>query len=142
MLKKLTFTEYALFTEAWLLLAIARLLLIFLPFKKLAPLLGKTVTANTNTAHSSVNTLFLQQTSTAIARGCRYAFWRTKCFEQALAAKLILKRRGIVSLLLFGVYKNPDTLQLTAHAWILCNGMIITGGKNLEMYTVVSRFEN
>jgi len=141
MLKKITYTEYQLFAEAWMCLAVARLLLIFLPFKKLAPLLGKTVTSETSTVIPSDNTIALQQISIAISRGCRYAFWRTKCFEQALAAKLMLKKRGISSLLYFGVYKNDDSLKLNAHAWVICKGMIITGSKNLELYKVVSRFE-
>jgi len=141
MLKEITLKEYQLFAEAWICLAVARLLLIFLPFKKLAPLLGKTVTPDSTNDYTSVKPAFLQQISIAISRGCHYAFWRTKCFEQALAAKMMLKRRGIISLLLFGVYKNPDTLKLNAHAWVICNGMIITGGKNLEIFTVVSRFE-
>jgi len=41
MTSTVNFYEYAFFLEAWSLLAFARILLLFIPFKKIVPLLGK-----------------------------------------------------------------------------------------------------
>ena len=40
-MKQRTFSDYLLFTEAWLILAFARLMLLFIPFRSIAPVLGK-----------------------------------------------------------------------------------------------------
>lgn len=128
-----------LFAEAWLLLAIARCMLVFLPFKKIVPVLGKL--EGKGVADQKDNSNFLFQIKLAIARACRYSPWRTKCFEQALAAKMMLKRRSFISTIFFGVYKDADN-KLNAHAWLQTGEQIITGGGNLERYTVLSSFKS
>jgi hypothetical protein len=130
--------DYFLFAEAWLLLAVARLMLVFLPFRKIMPLLGK---PGSNTTFEPQNdNLTLSAIKLAIMRGCGYSPWRTKCFEQALAAKMMLKRRGFISTVSFGVYKDNDSNKLNAHAWLQCGQQVLTGGNNLERYTVLSSF--
>ncbi len=116
MKKKITLNDYGLFVEAWLFLAIARLLLLFVAFKRIAPLLGKTVYENKKTAQSFSQTELFHSMCIAIARGSYYSFWRTKCFEQALAVKMMLRRRGLISIIYFGVYKNLDNNKINAHA--------------------------
>ncbi len=156
MKRKIRFREYIFFAEAWLCLAVARFLLIFIPFKRILPLLGKTV-ADTMAADETVMdkrpaailadektakkpAVLFPEISLAISRACRYAFWRTQCFEQALAAKMMLKISNHSGIIYFGVYKSPGTDRLHAHAWVESNGILITGGKNLDKYTVISRF--
>ena len=104
MKKNISFYEYLFFAEAWLLLALARLILLLIPFKKILPLLGKQI--SNNEVGIIENTNSLQHISIAIARASRYSFWRTKCFEQALAAKLMLRIRKRISTIYFGVKKN------------------------------------
>lgn len=141
MKNKIQFQEFILFLEAWIFLALSRLLLLLIPFKKLAPLLGKAVFESNTKEASVIQLITLNQISIAIARGCHYSFWRTKCFEQGLSAKMMLRRRGLTGIIYFGVNKNKDTKNMNAHAWVLSNGIIVTGGKNLEQYTVISSFE-
>ena len=78
----------------------------------------------------------------SILRACHRSPWRTKCFEQALSARMMLRRRGKKSVIYFGLNKSlPDQREkMTAHAWLKCSGVIVTGGKNNEMFTVVGRF--
>jgi len=130
--------DYFLFAEAWLLLAVARLMLVFLPFKKIMPLLGKRDSNTTSEPQNHNSTL--SAIKLAIMRACGYSPWRTKCFEQALAAKMMLKRRGFISTVFFGVYKDNDSSKLNAHAWLQCGEQVLTGGNNLERYTVLSSF--
>jgi len=59
------------------------------------------------------------------------------CFPQALAATLMLRRRGIRSTLYLGVDPHRD---LDAHAWVRVGGLIVTGGPDEARFVVVSTF--
>jgi len=144
MKKVIRLKEYSQFVEAWIFLAVSRIVLLFVPFKKIVPILGKQVSlqeTEQNIIQSDLQWVQLHQLAIAIARGCHYSFWRTLCFEQAIAAKLMLRRRGFKSIIYFGIYKNPVTQNIEAHAWVNVNGFIITGGRNLNLYSVVSSFK-
>src|SRR5471030_2994559 len=97
-----SFRDLMLFLEAWLLLALARLILIFMPFKKIVPLLGKTEQQNPATDLKKDCNSSVRKISVAVLRASRYSPWRTKCFEQALAAKIMIKRRRLTSTIFFG----------------------------------------
>jgi hypothetical protein len=136
--KNRSLKAYLLFVETWFLLAIARLLLFFLPFKKIVPVLGSV--NSDNAPLNTINNEIFALLCLSIKRACRYSPWRTKCFEQAIAAKMALRRRQIICTIFFGVYQNIDDNKLKAHAWLESNGVVITGGGNLEQYTIVGSF--
>ena len=56
------------------------------------------------------------------------------CLTQALAAKLVLSRRGYASRLRIGVARGPGH-QLRAHAWLEANGLVVVGGSRIEEFT-------
>ena len=135
--------EYFLFAEAWLCLAGARCMVIILPFKKIASFMGIHV-ENSNSPYQepSGNGVY-KPIGDAILRASRRSSWRTKCLEQALAGKFMLKVRGLRSTIFFGVAKSQcDSKSLIAHAWLVCNGQVVTGGRGLDTFTVVGKFEN
>src|ERR1700710_2095079 len=85
---------YLLFAEAWIFLAMARFMLLFFQFKKIIPVLGA---ANTpNRVQPAFDNRIFPLISLSVKRACKYSPWRTKCFEQAIAAKLMLKRRHAI----------------------------------------------
>lgn len=127
-----------LFIQAWICLAIARVMLIFVPFRKIAPLLGKSVT-NGHTI-STKTSLRPQRIRSAIRRAAAWSPWRTKCFEQALAGKLMLSCRNMSGIVFFGINKVGDDLQ--AHAWLESEGVVITGGKEADQFIVIARFKS
>jgi hypothetical protein len=143
--KKHSIKEYRLFIEAWFFLAVARILIFWIPFRKLLPLIGQQVSqgeaklAGLDTPASSV---LLEEIRTAIMRACRRSPWRTLCFEQALTARLMLRNRRLKSIIYFGVCKEPSlpTEKLLAHAWLICSGTTVTGGKNNQLFTIVGCF--
>ena len=50
------------------------------------------------------------------------------CLSDALAADVMLCRRGYPSMLRFGVKKRNDgVVPLEAHAWVECDGSIVAG---------------
>ncbi|WP_337042137.1 lasso peptide biosynthesis B2 protein [Emticicia sp. 17c] len=136
-IKKIALKDFFLFTEAWGLLAISRLILVFIPFSKVLPLLGKQVSPDTTPDRHNKHFVHI---GTAIARACRYSFWRTQCFEQALCAKFMLKLRKRKSTIYFGVKKDESAKELLAHAWLVCNNEIVTGGKQAEYFKILSVF--
>ncbi len=54
--------------------------------------------------------------ATWVSKWAHYVPWRAKCFEQAIASKIMLRRRGYASLLHLGVKREND--HLIAHAWL------------------------
>jgi len=124
--------------EAWIWLAIARMMLLVIPFRKLMPLLGKKATPMYAPVYSSDNRL--RRIGNAIIKAGHWSPWRTRCFEQALAAKLMLKCRGMVSTVFFGVSKGDG--RMNAHAWLESSGVTVTGDKHLEQYSVIACFKS
>lgn len=58
--------------------------------------------------------------------------WHPTCLEQALAARAMLRRRGIRSALRFGVMR--DAGELKAHAWLVSRGAIVIGAAEAGKY--------
>lgn len=64
----------------------------------------------------------------AIDRSSRHLRLPTTCLVQALAADAMLRRRGHHSRLHLGVLgQRPVGRRLEAHAWVECDGAIVTG---------------
>ncbi len=125
--------DYYLFAEAWCAIAFARFLLVFVPFRRLVRLLKAQSQQQENGTPEK-----LLQISAAIQRGARRSPWRAKCFEQALAAKMMLMRRHFQVTIHFGVTKTEG--ELKAHAWADSYGTRITGGKNTDAFTLLASF--
>ncbi|SHN28898.1 lasso peptide biosynthesis B2 protein [Chitinophaga sp. CF418] len=132
------FSALLLFIEAWICIAIARCMLIFMPFRKIAPLLGKSVTDGST---ADVRTTPRpERIRAAIRRAAACSPWRARCFEQALAGKIMLTYRKMSGIVFFGINKVGDDLQ--AHAWLESEGVIITGAKEADQFIVIARFKS
>lgn len=143
--RKPTILEFRLFIEAWCFLALSRILIFWLPFRKLLPLLGCQISreqAEIADSNPVASCELLELIRISILRASRRSPWRTMCFEQALSARIILRLRGIKSVIYFGVcldiLDQPE--KRTAHAWLKCSGVVVTGGKNNSNFTIVGRF--
>lgn len=53
--------------------------------------------------------------------------WRSSCLVRALAARALLRRRGIACVLHFGVGRDDDGFK--AHAWLEAGGGHVCGGR-------------
>jgi len=79
------------------------------------------------------------QVAKAIRRSVRVIPWRVTCFAKAIAAKYLLKQLGIASTLYLGVAKvGPKSI--TAHAWLRCGSVIVTGKEEAVRFTPVAFF--
>ena len=74
------------------------------------------------------NELDIQIIRRAILIAARYTPWRSACYEQAIAAIILLKDEGINASLFIGTKKEAGNLSF--HAWTTVNDYFITGGDN------------
>ncbi|MEM7134232.1 MAG: lasso peptide biosynthesis B2 protein [Chloroflexota bacterium] len=133
LLRKQTLADWLLLFEALPILMISRLLVLLLPFRYTASLLGE---VSREGAESTLKEPEQIERIGVILRWLsRYLPWRSMCFEQALAGMLMLKRRGLDGTIYFGVQKGPE--QMKAHAWLRCGNQIITGAAGRERFTVL-----
>lgn len=87
------------------------------------------------------NEVIVLRVERTIKRVIRYSFWPTTCYTQAIAARLLLRRRNIKSDIFLGLIKNEEK-ELSAHAWTKVNGRIITGNlPRLSEYKKLYTFE-
>ncbi len=132
--------ERYLLLEAFIFLCLARLALLFFPFRWLARTLGRHMHESERAMGTeTLNTA--RMVGSAIRSAANYTPWESVCLPQAVAAMWMIKRRNIPGTLYMGVRKEGSgTGRLTAHAWVRCGNAVITGAKGHLHYTVVSAF--
>lgn len=131
------------FVPTWLLLGVARLTVLLLPFARLAPYLGMSV-VNENTHgyipnYSVVLTASemcrAKQISRLVVNTARYCPWKANCFAQAIVARIWLGWYGLPYRLYFGLRRDDSSLK--AHAWVYCSSIFVSGGNGFIHHTVV-----
>ncbi|MBU0493234.1 MAG: lasso peptide biosynthesis B2 protein [Chloroflexi bacterium] len=133
-----TWIERGLLLEALFWLVAARLVVLLIPFRYIAPLLGSHM-AMSPTALLPEQAARSRQVGWAVRAVARRTPWDSNCLAQAIAGKMMLRRRGIASTLYLGVAKDEDK-DLAAHAWLRSGDQILTGGSAQERFTVLSTF--
>lgn len=142
-LAELSWRDRALLAEAGLCLAGARLAVVALPFKTLAPRLGTQGAESTRAQNAEpTDSARLRSIGWAIAAVASRTPWRSMCLEQAVAAKAMLRRRRIPSTLYLGLARPQvgDERPLIAHAWVRCGDLNVTGGNRVDHYAVITSF--
>jgi hypothetical protein len=136
---RLSGSDRWLFLEAALWLGTAQLAIRLVPFRRIAPFLGKHMAESpqsTGPAHRD----FAEQVSWAVHTASRHMPWEGRCLVQAIAAKGMLKLRGFQSTIYLGLAKEGDVENLKAHAWLRTGDMIVVGTRGNDRFTVVSTF--
>lgn len=135
---RLSWSDWGLLLEATLWLGLARAALVTLPFRWLARRFGQLM-AESSPDGDPTSRPQLARVSWAVREMSRYTPWQSACLAQAIAAKGMLRRRGIASTLYLGLAKDGQT-ALVAHAWLRSGSMVLTGGQGRSRYTVVATF--
>ena len=120
---------------AWLL--VARLSLIFISFPRLARRLGTLVAPadaralRAESDHKQDQARVAEEVGWAVTRAARHVPFNAVCLPQAMAARIMLKRRGVDSVLHFGARIGQDRIGqdklIDAHAWLDAAGVEVTG---------------
>jgi hypothetical protein len=132
----------ALVSEAVLCLLAARSALAFIPFPRLARRLGRFVApaeARHAAAATPLDTANAVEIGWAVTRAARYVPFQAVCLPQALAARLMLARRGIASTMHFGAARG-EAGPLDAHAWLDAAGVEVTGYPVAGKFTEIGCF--
>jgi Transglutaminase-like superfamily len=136
---RLSWLDWWTFGEAVVWLALARVAILVMRFPELSRRLGRHMVESTQEDDDRRRPV-VRRVRWAIGAVSRRAPWRCKCLEQAVAAKLMLRRRGMASTLYLGVARDPGSTSVQAHAWLRCGSYYVTGGEDRERYAVVSTF--
>jgi hypothetical protein len=120
---------------AWLL--VARLSLIFVSFPRLARRFGTVVAPadpralRAKSANEPDQARVAEEVGWAVTRAARHVPFNAVCLPQAMAARIMLKRRGVDSVLHFGARIGRDKMgqdkPIDAHAWLDAAGVEVTG---------------
>ena len=78
----------------------------------------------------------LREVRHAVLVVARYSPVSMVCFPQCLAASEMLRRRGIGSLLHYGVARDGD--RLVTHTWLEAGGEIVIGGEVAAAYSTLA----
>ena len=133
-------SELALGAEAFVLLAIFRACLAFVPVRRIV----RTVTHGTASPPQPAP---IDPSALPIALRVRWAVEavsrnapaRFVCFPQSLAGYVMLRRRRVPSTIVYGVARSPEG-KLIAHTWLTLGDRIVLGGAGSDAYTPVERW--
>ena len=117
----------------WLL--IARIMLVAVSFERLSARLS----ATSHSTQIEQDPVLLQRIGFAVSAAANNVPWRSDCFPQTIAARMLLKHHGYSSTIHLGVEKVGKD-ELAGHAWLTCGETVVTGGEDLHRYTELHSF--
>jgi len=140
-LKSRTGNERGLLMEAFVFLCLIRIAVLLVPFQRIAGFLGL-IAQETPAMQSSAEQKTAATSIGWAVRAAAYRIpWAGQCLSQALAAMMMLKRRGISCVLYLGVAKDLNGQEsLAAHAWLTCGDVFVTGEGGHEKFSVLAKF--
>ena len=128
-----TLSDWLLLAEALAVLALASLAIALLPFRRVAA--AASVRGRRETRRDA---LMVRRVRGAIRGWSSRVPWKTVCFQRGLAMHWMLRRRGIRSVLLYGVRHEKDGLG--AHVWVDVDGETAIGGEEAPDFACLARF--
>ncbi|HSE03286.1 MAG TPA: lasso peptide biosynthesis B2 protein [Methylomirabilota bacterium] len=135
-LLRLPAAEQRLLMTAALLQAAIRLGLAVLPYRRLRALVDRAALMRPRRRLAPTSPECIASTVTRASRAVPGA----TCLTQALAASVLLARRGHPGRVRVGVTRSDDGVLL-AHAWVESEGRVVLGGAELARYTPLALVE-
>ncbi len=125
---------------AWLLLGVARVLVVAVPFTRFSASLGVPIASPWIPLPTPAQQHRARLIGLAVTTAARHTPWTSNCLPQALVAHWLLAAFGIPSAVFLGVQRIPQTRGLQAHAWVSTGRIHVTGGDGFRAHTVVATF--
>jgi hypothetical protein len=123
--------------EAFAALLIARCALVLLPVRWIFRWLESPVRAAPASASvDATGSDSIERVRWAVLTVARYGPLSFVCFPQALAAHDMLRRRGIASILHYGVRRSADR-HLRAHTWLEVDHRMLLGGEGALLFAPI-----
>lgn len=128
-----------LISEAYLYLIFAFVLIRFVSFKNFKRIFIKEENSQLVRSRQEIAVLH-KNVYSAVKIAAKHTHWESRCYEQAIAVKLIFNRLCISNILHLGVRKKEDKYDF--HAWITSENQVIVGGGHLKKYTRLTSFSS
>jgi hypothetical protein len=129
--------DQLLLLEAILWMAVAGLAIAVLPFRCLGLLAARPTRKPKPMPQARV--IIVKRVRWALITAARRVPWRALCFQQGLAAQLMLRRRGISSVLYYGAAQDERN-DLFAHVWVRDGDIQVIGGEIAHRFAVLTTF--
>jgi len=123
--------------EASALLMAARAALYVVPFRWVARVVSRPPAARK--IDEAASRELVGHVRRAVIVGARHGVGRAVCFPQAIAAQLMLARRGVASTLHFGVAKSAAG-EIEAHVWVRAGAAPVVGCEIAERFAPMVSF--
>jgi hypothetical protein len=127
--------EKGLTVEACVYLLVVRLAFALLPLPRALRLFG---IAQSVTGHGRIAAVEAERIGRAIGRAARHVPFRAVCLQQAFAALLMLRRRGLAAKVHLGLVREDS--ELKAHAWSHCGDIPVTGIADARGFSPIAVF--
>lgn len=137
----ISFFVWVILIEAVFWLALMRFLLLLLPFRYLAKLLGVAQIESSKQENSAEQVIVLDNINHQLARASRRVPWECKCLVKAIAGMMMLYRRRLAATLYLGVARD-SAAKLSAHAWLRSGDFILCGGESAHEFTIIASFSH
>ena len=96
--------------------------------------------AQSETGHGRISAAEAELIGRAIGRAARHVPFRAVCLQQAFAALLMLRRRGLAATVHLGLMRQDGPAGLQSHAWSLSGTTPITGAVAARGFTPIAAF--
>lgn len=130
--------QKSLLWEALAALALARMAMACVPFRRIAGWLG-TPGAESSVTATPQEIQTAQEIGWAVGVLGKKVPWDGRCLAQALAATWMLRRRGLEGTVAFGVQESKQE-GFEAHAWLRVGTHIVTGGAGHQRFKALTTF--
>ena len=137
--------EISLVLPVFVLLGVARLAVLTVPFRIYGRHLGREAPLDTVTV--AVSTAQMARTlsiARVVRRTAKITPWASLCLPQAMVSALLLRLADIPYCAIFGLAPNTDAASdnlMEAHAWVRVEDVNVTGGQDVSRYTIVKVFQ-
>lgn len=135
--RHLSSAQRKLVAEALLMLAASSAGIRFLPFRRIAAAAARESSRRIAPEWDKFTTT--RQIRWAVQATATMVPWRTVCFQKGLAAHAMLRRRGIPSVLHYGVRNLPEG-GMGAHVWVCVDGQTVLGGAEAPAFACLATF--
>jgi len=130
--RRLGLAEHLLLAETLATLAFASAAIKLVPFKTLT----ERVSRPPRRARRAAD---LKSLRWAVDAWGRRVPWKAVCFQRALALQAMLRRRGIPSVMHYGIARHSAD-ELKAHVWLSVDGETVIGGEEAPRFACVATF--
>jgi hypothetical protein len=136
-LLRLRWNDWVLLLRALVMLTYASFLIAFIPFAKVCKTAEKLVSGRAPDLDERAR--IIEKIRWAILAVARRVPWKAVCFQQALAAQIMLRHRGIDSTLFYGAAPNLDE-GMSAHVWVRDGDTFVIGGEIAANFAILATY--